>query len=135
MIVRRIVNMTGDFEFMTYDDAASRLGIAQASVRRQAARNKWPKKKRNDGRISVGIPVARLSIDKPIDSHDDTYDKGSLIQELQHRISILEIELLNERKLNEITITDRDNWKSQADAWQEQAQYLLTKRRRWFWQK
>ena len=32
--------MTNDFEFMTYQEAAKRLNIAQASVKRQATRNK-----------------------------------------------------------------------------------------------
>lgn len=98
--------MTDDFEYMTYQTAALRLGIAQASVKRQATRNKWPKRKGNNGRISVGIPVIRLSADKTDDSHP--------IQELQKRVVILEIELSAERQMKETVMQDRDAWREQA---------------------
>jgi len=42
------------------DVATTLLGIAVASVKRQAARRKWPKRKGNDGRVTIGIPVTRL---------------------------------------------------------------------------
>ena len=41
--------------FMTYDDAAKRLGIKSDSVRSAAAR-KW-QKNRNDGLARVGVPI------------------------------------------------------------------------------
>lgn len=98
--------MTNDFEYMTYQEAAKRLNITQASVKRQATRNKWPKRKGNDGRTSVGIPIARLSPDKRGDSHP--------IHELQKRVAVLETELEAERQMKETAMQDRDAWKEQA---------------------
>lgn len=43
--------------FMTYDDAAKRLGIKSDSVRRRAAARKWQKKIGNDGLARVGVPI------------------------------------------------------------------------------
>jgi len=121
--------MTSDFEFMTYKEAALRLGIAQASVRRQAARNKWPRKNRNDGLVSVGIPVARLTIDSRGDSHADSQNDSHYVHDLQKRIAILEVELAAEQQMKEIAMQDRD-------AWREQAQKLAGKKRSWWpWQK
>jgi len=117
--------MTSDFEFMTYKEAALRLGIAQASVRRQAARNKWPRKNRNDGLVSVGIPVTRLTIDSRGDSHADSH----YVHDLQQRVAVLEVELVAERQMKEIALQDRD-------AWREQAQKLAEKRHSWWqWKK
>lgn len=110
MTVRRTVTMTIDFEFMTYQEAAKRLNIAQASVKRQATRNKWPKRKGNDGRVSVGIPITRLTGDSQKDSHPDSHS----IHDLQKQVAILEVELIAERQMKETAIQDRDAWKEQA---------------------
>lgn len=106
--------MTNDFEFMTYQEAAKRLNIAQASVKRQATRNKWPKRKGNDGRTSVGIPVTRLSGDKRGDNHPDSQEDSHPIHELQKRVAVLEVELAAEREMKETAMQDRDAWKEQA---------------------
>lgn len=45
-----------DTIWMTYDEAAARLGIKADSVRRRAAARKWPKRQGNDGKVRVGIP-------------------------------------------------------------------------------
>jgi len=118
--------MTSDFEFMTYKEAALRLGIAQASVRRQAARNKWPRKNRNDGLVSVGIPVTRLTVDSRNDYHADSQGDSHYVHDLQKRVAILEVEIAAERKMKEIAMQDRD-------AWREQAQKLAEKKSPW-WQ-
>lgn len=114
--------MTTDFEFMTYQEAAERLNIAQASVKRQATRNKWPKRKGNNGRVSVGIPIIRLSPDSRDDSHPDSRDDSHPdsqedshpIHQLQMRVAVLEIELVAERQMKEMAMQDRDAWKEQA---------------------
>lgn len=45
-----------DAIWLTYDEAAERLGIKADSVRRRAAARKWPKRQGNDGKARVGIP-------------------------------------------------------------------------------
>ncbi|WLT07733.1 hypothetical protein RAM19_00035 (plasmid) [Bartonella apihabitans] len=102
--------MTTDFEFMTYPEAASRLGIAQASVKRQATRHKWPKRKGNDGRVAVGIPITRLTDD----SRPDSRHNDPTIHDLQKLVAILEVKLTAERQMKETAIQDRDAWKEQA---------------------
>jgi len=109
-----------DFEFMTYDVAATRLRIAVASVKRQAARRKWPKRQGNDGRAIVGIPVSRLS--------DDTSPMTVIpspvhaqIAQLEAEITAMRIKLdaaeractLAECRADTVTI-DRDRWHAYA---------------------
>lgn len=45
-----------DTIWMTYAEAAERLGIKAASVKRRATARKWPKRTGNDRKIRVGIP-------------------------------------------------------------------------------
>lgn len=42
--------------FLTYDEAAKRLGVKADSVRRRASARKWPKRQGNDGMARVGVP-------------------------------------------------------------------------------
>jgi hypothetical protein len=49
--------------WLTYDDAASRLGILPDSVRRRAAARKWPRRLGNDGRARVRIPDDAITHD------------------------------------------------------------------------
>lgn len=51
--------------FLTYDEAAERLGIKPESVRRRARARKWPRRKGNDGKAQVGIPPDALGEDDP----------------------------------------------------------------------
>lgn len=51
--------------FLTYDEAADRLGIKPDSVRRRARARKWPRRKGNDGKAQVGIPPDALGADDP----------------------------------------------------------------------
>lgn len=46
--------------WLTYDEAARRLGIKPDSVRRRATARKWAKKPGNDGRTLVLIPSSAL---------------------------------------------------------------------------
>lgn len=54
-----------DPEFMTYDQAAQRLGIKPESVKRRARARKWPRRIGNDGLALVGIPPDVLGPDHP----------------------------------------------------------------------
>lgn len=51
--------------FLTYDEAADRLGIKPDSVRRRARARKWPRRTGNDGKAQVGIPPDVIGADDP----------------------------------------------------------------------
>lgn len=96
-----------DFEFLTYEAAAERLKIEVSSVKRQAARRKWPKRKGNDGRVTVGIPVSRLSPDSQSDSQSDASSSDILIQSLRELVD-------SERRRADAAESDRDAWRELA---------------------
>jgi len=109
-----------DFEFMTYDVAATRLGIAVASVKRQAARRKWPKRKGNDGRVTIGIPVTRLSDDTSSGTVIPSPVHAQLAQ-LEAVIAAMRIKLDKSERAREIAEyrantaeIDRDRWYAYA---------------------
>lgn len=88
--------------WLTYDEAATRLGIKADSVRRRAASRKWPRRVGNDGLARIGIP-ATIIPDRIPDATPENPDKSDAI-----RIAVLETEtaMLRER-LNEMR-ADRD---------------------------
>lgn len=51
--------------FLTYDEAAKRLGIKADSVRRRASARRWPKMQGNDGLARVGVPHDVIPDDIP----------------------------------------------------------------------
>lgn len=92
--------------WLTYDEAATRLGIKADSVRRRAASRKWPRRVGNDGLARIGIPATIIPDRTPVAIPDATHenpDKSDAI-----RIAVLETEtaMLRER-LNEMR-ADRD---------------------------
>lgn len=88
--------------WLTYDEAATRLGIKADSVRRRAASRKWPRRVGNDGLARIGIP-ATIIPDRIHDATPENPDNSDAI-----RIAVLETEtaMLRER-LNEMR-ADRD---------------------------
>lgn len=88
--------------WLTYDEAATRLGIKPDSVRRRAASRKWPRRVGNDGLARIGIP-ATIIPDRIPDATPENPDNSDAI-----RIAVLETEtaMLRER-LNEMR-ADRD---------------------------
>lgn len=48
--------MADDHVWLTYDEAATQLGVKPASVRRRAAARRWPKRAGNDRKARVGVP-------------------------------------------------------------------------------
>lgn len=88
--------------WLTYDEAATRLGIKADSVRRRAASRKWPRRVGNDGLARIGIP-ATIIPDRIPDATPENPDNSDAI-----RIAVLETEtaMLRER-LNEMR-ADRD---------------------------
>jgi len=51
--------------WLTYDEAAKRLGIKPDSVRRRAASRKWPRRQGNDGLARIRIPPDKIRIQNP----------------------------------------------------------------------
>jgi hypothetical protein len=94
----------GEYQFMTYREAATALGITVASARRLATRNKtWPRQVGNDGLARVGIPLDRLppddlpvvAPDVPTDDIPDTGpDVMATVDALREHIDTLRDQLV-----------------------------------------
>lgn len=95
-----------DTAWLTYDEAAAKLGIKADSVRRRAAGRKWPRRVGNDGLARVGIPVTIIPDRTPVAIPDDNTEDPDNSDKI--RIAVLEAEgrQLRER-LDEMRI-DRD---------------------------
>lgn len=91
-----------DIFWLTYDEAAAKLGIKSDSVRRRAAGRKWPRRLGNDGLARVGVPKDVIPASTPVIAPENP-DNASEI-----RIAVLEAEgkFLRER-LDEMR-ADRD---------------------------
>ena len=50
-----------DIEWLSLDEAASRLKISRESVRRTAQRKRWGKRAANDGTVRIAVPIERLN--------------------------------------------------------------------------
>ena len=91
--------------FLTYEEAAVRLGIKPDSVRRRARSRKWPRRTGNDGKVLVGVPTSALAPDSSGDHPPGPPpgDPGDAV-----RIAELEVEvrMLKDRLAD--TQTDRD---------------------------
>lgn len=95
---------------MSYDEAAERLCILPASVKRQARARKWPRRIGNDGRAQVDVPADRLaeappSPALPVSSPDDA-----------PRIAALEERIRAEERRAADLAADRDRWQVMAEA-------------------
>lgn len=102
--------------WLTYDEAASRLGILPDSVRRRAAARKWPRRLGNDGRARVRIPEDAI----PPDVRGDVTpalppDTSAELNEARVEISALKAELAGVRDRLTDTQEDRDRWRAQAE--------------------
>lgn len=108
--------MSDNLIWMTYDEAAQRLGIKPDSVRRRAAARRWLKRMGNDGRASVGIPrdvIPDITPD-PIpdrtgDITPDTSDSG-----IELASAMTEIRMLREQMAD--IRADRDAWRAQSES-------------------
>lgn len=97
--------------FLTYDEAAERLGIKPDSVRRRARARKWPRKKGNDGLARVGIPQEVLDgVESSGRPADDPQDNPGTLENAELRV---EVRMLRER--NEELKEDRNRWRDQAE--------------------
>lgn len=59
-----------DAEWLTYAEAAQRLGIKIDSVKRRARSRRWPRRTSNAGLVQVAIPADVLA-DAPTDARSD----------------------------------------------------------------
>jgi hypothetical protein len=95
--------------WLTYDDAASRLGILPDSVRRRAAARKWPRRLGNDGRARVRIPDDAITHDVRGDVTPALHPEASAeLNKARVEISALKAELAGVRDRLTDTQADRD---------------------------
>lgn len=87
--------------WLTYDEAATRLGIKADSVRRRAASRRWPRRVGNDGLARVGVPGSIIPDRTPVATPDDP-DVSDKI-----RIAVLEAERRQLRERLDEALADR----------------------------
>jgi hypothetical protein len=102
--------------WLTYDEAAERLGIKPDSVRRRAAARKWPRRLGNDGRARIRIPDEAI----PPDVRGDITpalppDASAELNAARVELSGLRAELAGVRNRLHDTQADRDRWRAQAE--------------------
>lgn len=101
--------------WLTYNEAAKRLGIKPDSVRRRAAARKWPRRQGNDGLARVRIPtdvIRTVSPDAtPALTPDVTPDASGAIREelAEAKATIAGLEARLKDAHN-----DRDAWRERA---------------------
>jgi hypothetical protein len=84
---------------LTVAEAASRLGISEAGVRKRVQRNQIPYERGDDGRLLVWISPGETRHAESRDEPDVSRDSGeaSLVPELRDRIRYLERQVEEER--------------------------------------
>ena len=112
-----------DLVWLTYADAASRLGIKPDSVRRRAAARKWPRRVGNDGKASVGIPPDII----PAATPDITPDNPDVDQGLNIRLAEAQTENRMLREQLDDLKSDRDAWRSQAEKLSEPRPSIISR--------
>lgn len=98
--------------FLTYDEAAARLGIKPDSVRRRARLKKWPRRTGNDGRVRVGIPPDILP---PDDQGDHPEESPPIDIDVRMENGELRVEVRMLKEQIETLRQERDSWKHQAE--------------------
>lgn len=95
--------------WLTYDEAASRLGILPDSVRRRAAARKWARRMGNDGKARVRIPADAIAPDIRGDvTPARTPDTSEKLNEARVELSALRAELSGVRDRLADTQAERD---------------------------
>lgn len=104
-----MADVSADGEWLTYADAAIRLGIKIDSVKRRAAARKWPRRQGNDGRARVRIPSDAIPDATPAPSPAPTPevapDDGGIVA----RLAVAEARLSD-------ALAERDRWREMAEA-------------------
>ena len=111
-----------EHRFMTYDEAAALLRIKPDSVRRRAASKRWPKRRGNDRKARVGIPVSIIPDDTPAPIPDATPAITTDEVNLRAELAAAKEALARAEGQAEVTAArlidlaaDRDAWRSQAE--------------------
>lgn len=108
--------------WLTYADAAIRLGIKPDSVKRRARARRWPRRTGNDGLVQVCIPPDVLRGIRP----DNTPDNPDTIRPSDPPLPLL----LETLELLRKTEADAASQKARADALADQVADLRSDRDR-----
>lgn len=108
--------------WMTYADAADRLGIKLDSVKRRARARRWNRRTRNDGAVEICIPPDALPEPRP----DNPPDNPDVIRPTDPPSNLLLEALEMLRK----TEADAASHKARADALADQVADLRSDRDR-----
>lgn len=104
-----------DGEWLTWNEAADRLGIKPESVKRRARAKKWARRTGNDGLAKVRIPPTRLER-----AEDDRADDREAIRSDQsdaylERAIRAEARAEAAEKITDEIRADRDEWRKMAE--------------------
>lgn len=81
--------MAMDSGWLTYREAAERLGSTAEAVRYRAIRGKWPRIRGNDGRARVQVPDERPSATHPVRTPSARASDALLIKALEAHVETL----------------------------------------------
>jgi len=125
--------MDEDYKFLTYKEAAAALSSTIESIRVQARRYNWPKRKNNRKQVTIGVPLDRLEASETVSERviNNSETAPNAVHELQKQVAVLETELKHAAEKIGALETQCADLKTDRDAWREQAQ----KKRGWFWQR
>ncbi|MFY0736548.1 hypothetical protein [Aurantimonas sp. NFXS3] len=82
--------MTDDTILLSYDELAERLGITRESARQLTLRKRWARRKGNDGRARVEVPLDALPVVTSDSPSQDTPDDTDVTRALTRHIERLE---------------------------------------------
>jgi len=108
-----------DVELLTYDEIAERFGITRESARQLVLRKHWARRKGNDGRARIEVPLDALpsSAPSPAPSEstgDDTSDAQDVARVLNRHIERLEQTLAAAIEKAEDLAVERDTARAEA---------------------
>ena len=115
--------MADDHVWLTYDEAAAKLGVKPASVRRRAAARRWPKRAGNDRRARVGIPKDVIEAAASRDDARDADIPAPMGEMVSAEVALARAEIAKlttmvssvQRELERVE-ADRDRWHALATA-------------------
>lgn len=105
--------MAQDVELLTYDEIAERFGITRESARQLVLRKHWTRRKGNDGRARIEIPVDALppTISSSVASNgssETTSDLSEMTRALNRHIERVEQTLASAVEKAEDLAVERD---------------------------
>ena len=88
--------------WLTYTQAAEKLGVSRQAVRQKATRGRWPRTRGNDGQARIQVP------EQPYRSRTVTVPvpDDQLVGSLREHIATLKAELATERERADRAIAD-----------------------------